>query len=138
MPVNPKTAAMIATIRKIKAQRSIVLFSKVGPTYQPDVSNIGGRLARRYGVLPCQSFLISRRSAYWPVIGVETSSLLQPQMTVVTTRIGHLGGLKTELQPPRHGRKDAQTLAERSSFPRSEEHTSELQSPCNLVCRLLL
>src|SRR5256885_11970183 len=24
------------------------------------------------------------------------------------------------------------------SPPRSEEHTSELQSPCNLVCRLLL
>src|SRR2546426_8341489 len=24
------------------------------------------------------------------------------------------------------------------SVPRSEEHTSELQSPCNLVCRLLL
>src|SRR2546426_8132348 len=26
----------------------------------------------------------------------------------------------------------------RSSGRRSEEHTSELQSPCNLVCRLLL
>src|SRR5205807_10189473 len=26
----------------------------------------------------------------------------------------------------------------RGSAPRSEEHTSELQSPCNLVCRLLL
>src|SRR5256885_13333593 len=25
-----------------------------------------------------------------------------------------------------------------SGGPRSEEHTSELQSPCNLVCRLLL
>src|SRR5256885_12038201 len=25
-----------------------------------------------------------------------------------------------------------------SIFERSEEHTSELQSPCNLVCRLLL
>src|SRR5256885_12001079 len=25
-----------------------------------------------------------------------------------------------------------------SVFVRSEEHTSELQSPCNLVCRLLL
>src|SRR2546426_3433756 len=25
-----------------------------------------------------------------------------------------------------------------SIFSRSEEHTSELQSPCNLVCRLLL
>src|SRR5256885_11461581 len=27
---------------------------------------------------------------------------------------------------------------QRSRSPRSEEHTSELQSPCNLVCRLLL
>src|ERR1039457_7316223 len=26
----------------------------------------------------------------------------------------------------------------RDLLPRSEEHTSELQSPCNLVCRLLL
>src|SRR6478735_6136393 len=26
----------------------------------------------------------------------------------------------------------------RPAPPRSEEHTSELQSPCNLVCRLLL
>src|ERR1022692_4095409 len=26
----------------------------------------------------------------------------------------------------------------RGGEPRSEEHTSELQSPCNLVCRLLL
>src|SRR5256885_10695482 len=26
----------------------------------------------------------------------------------------------------------------RLPVPRSEEHTSELQSPCNLVCRLLL
>src|SRR2546426_5213437 len=26
----------------------------------------------------------------------------------------------------------------RAREPRSEEHTSELQSPCNLVCRLLL
>src|SRR5256885_9932914 len=25
-----------------------------------------------------------------------------------------------------------------NKLPRSEEHTSELQSPCNLVCRLLL
>src|SRR5256885_6021175 len=33
------------------------------------------------------------------------------------------------LQPP---------LAEGHQVCRSEEHTSELQSPCNLVCRLLL
>src|SRR2546426_6848735 len=30
------------------------------------------------------------------------------------------------------------TRATGSSRDRSEEHTSELQSPCNLVCRLLL
>src|SRR5256885_5449141 len=29
-------------------------------------------------------------------------------------------------------------MADEQSFARSEEHTSELQSPCNLVCRLLL
>src|SRR5256885_8434783 len=34
-------------------------------------------------------------------------------------------------QRPRGGRPDEQ-------LARSEEHTSELQSPCNLVCRLLL
>src|SRR2546426_2748845 len=30
------------------------------------------------------------------------------------------------------------TRGHRQSSGRSEEHTSELQSPCNLVCRLLL
>src|SRR2546426_4634054 len=30
------------------------------------------------------------------------------------------------------------TCLRATSAPRSEEHTSELQSPCNLVCRLLL
>src|SRR5256885_11922943 len=29
-------------------------------------------------------------------------------------------------------------VARRAASRRSEEHTSELQSPCNLVCRLLL
>src|SRR5256885_8799420 len=36
---------------------------------------------------------------------------------------------------------DIQALAQKHQQPlldRSEEHTSELQSPCNLVCRLLL
>src|SRR5256885_15270603 len=31
---------------------------------------------------------------------------------------------------------DDETKEGESSKPRSEEHTSELQSPCNLVCRL--
>src|SRR5256885_5839344 len=32
----------------------------------------------------------------------------------------------------------AARIARTASWMRSEEHTSELQSPCNLVCRLLL
>src|SRR5256885_7046837 len=33
---------------------------------------------------------------------------------------------------------DADDLRDLGQAGRSEEHTSELQSPCNLVCRLLL
>src|SRR5205807_7422945 len=32
----------------------------------------------------------------------------------------------------------AESMEQRQKGERSEEHTSELQSPCNLVCRLLL
>src|SRR5688500_19081011 len=32
----------------------------------------------------------------------------------------------------------AESIATTSCLSRSEEHTSELQSPCNIVCRLLL
>src|SRR5256885_2690417 len=34
--------------------------------------------------------------------------------------------------------KTASTMEMKLASGRSEEHTSELQSPCNLVCRLLL
>src|SRR5205807_5761699 len=37
-----------------------------------------------------------------------------------------------------HASYSAEHPLEASQEPRSEEHTSELQSPCNLVCRLLL
>src|SRR2546426_2244559 len=42
--------------------------------------------------------------------------------------------------PDLSGRGVSQILCPRFLVPafRSEEHTSELQSPCNLVCRLLL
>src|SRR2546426_5934149 len=38
---------------------------------------------------------------------------------------------------PRHGPAQRRT-SDDPGQDRSEEHTSELQSPCNLVCRLLL
>src|SRR2546426_9094884 len=37
-----------------------------------------------------------------------------------------------------HHRGSREAVTWRSVRVRSEEHTSELQSPCNLVCRLLL
>src|SRR3989454_11389070 len=37
----------------------------------------------------------------------------------------------------KYGHRDIRNVLEKASA-RSEEHTSELQSPCNLVCRLLL
>src|SRR5256885_6849611 len=43
--------------------------------------------------------------------------------------------LPQEQERPRHA---DQVLDRPRSWRRSEEHTSELQSPCNLVCRLLL
>src|SRR5256885_7405482 len=42
------------------------------------------------------------------------------------------GSCRTTSTPP------TKTSRKLSGPPRSEEHTSELQSPCNLVCRLLL
>src|SRR5256885_6223282 len=39
---------------------------------------------------------------------------------------------------PRSAAKRFSASSGRSRCSRSEEHTSELQSPCNLVCRLLL
>src|SRR5256885_10106964 len=61
-------------------------------------------------------------------------------------RIGHEGwkDVRIELPPGaaaaplRIDFVSALTTIEIASLRRSEEHTSELQSPCNLVCRLLL
>src|SRR5256885_2672438 len=43
---------------------------------------------------------------------------------------------QTPAAVPSAGKRSSR--ASRATPPRSEEHTSELQSPCNLVCRLLL
>src|SRR2546426_4655410 len=71
-------------------------------------------------------------------------STLFPYTTLF--RSDHAGGVRLPRQPeaarrpdPRPGRAAlAAHRRERDPLRRSEEHTSELQSPCNLVCRLLL
>src|SRR2546426_8146086 len=56
-------------------------------------------------------------------VDLKFGSSFQPTLKVV-----HEMGFR-EIQARRRGRRWRE---------RSEEHTSELQSPCNLVCRLLL
>src|SRR5256885_12181680 len=45
---------------------------------------------------------------------------------------------RTATPSPSRSAGSARSPASRCPPARSEEHTSELQSPCNLVCRLLL
>src|SRR2546426_9243008 len=52
---------------------------------------------------------------------------------------GHVRQLQARVAPGwRHRISEAGRGAQPQPAHRSEEHTSELQSPCNLVCRLLL
>src|SRR2546430_3752718 len=48
------------------------------------------------------------------------------------------GGLRPPLQPILDTTRACVCIAARTTLHRSEEHTSELQSQSNLVCRLLL
>src|SRR2546426_6829442 len=66
-----------------------------------------------------------------PVMNTLTTPLLSARSRISATVpelsiAGDVFGMQTtDVNPPR-------------AAARSEEHTSELQSPCNLVCRLLL
>src|SRR5256885_11575789 len=52
--------------------------------------------------------------------------------------IGTMQDFYSEYRGRRASTQDFQRIVEQHLGSRSEEHTSELQSPCNLVCRLLL
>src|SRR2546426_7472891 len=60
-----------------------------------------------------------------------SSRPLDPGISIKGVRVSVMGWLHTEA-----GFQLGDTLL--GFLHRSEEHTSELQSPCNLVCRLLL
>src|SRR5256885_9843666 len=60
-------------------------------------------------------------------------STLFPYTTLFRSEI-----LRRGIQPPQFVRLQNGLAGDFRRGSRSEEHTSELQSPCNLVCRLLL
>src|SRR2546426_9344418 len=70
------------------------------------------------------------RSTLFPYTTLFRSRTADRATAVVRDARGRLDLLPQPSGGPR--------LCEVRQMPRSEEHTSELQSPCNLVCRLLL
>src|SRR5438876_7655940 len=69
-------------------------------------------------------------------------STLFPYTTLFRSHAHHRPGLlfgeHRERGAEYQGKEDDPQHVERGRGPRSEEHTSELQSPVHLVCRLLL
>src|SRR5256885_2530773 len=70
-------------------------------------------------------------------------STLFPYTTLFRSGAGPVNGRNRLLMErgglvPRRAETGAVVPADKQAAARSEEHTSELQSPCNLVCRLLL
>src|SRR5256885_3424637 len=65
-------------------------------------------------------------------------STLFPYTTLFRSRTARAPRLATRKTPPATGPPLQAGHDAACAPPRSEEHTSELQSPCNLVCRLLL
>src|SRR4051794_41698279 len=59
-------------------------------------------------------------------------------LVVVAQKAGQHVDRFTARPPVVEGHEDHLVAAQWFSVPRSEEHTSELQSPVHLVCRLLL
>src|SRR5205807_9220662 len=64
------------------------------------------------------------------VLGQDLCHLKKERLRCPANPLHHLGRIA--------GVVALENLKHRSRVLRSEEHTSELQSPCNLVCRLLL
>src|SRR2546426_5183785 len=83
------------------------------------------------------------RSTLFPYTTLFRSRNLGTEAEFVRTDVRHEEEVKNLVDKiiARFGRLDIAVnneATETSDDLRSEEHTSELQSPCNLVCRLLL
>src|SRR5256885_9692315 len=89
-------------------------------------------------------FFFSSRRRHTRLQGDWSSDVCSSDLAIAMVGI-HIGlNLEDEGAHPRLGRVDLAQIGflrpgrRRETAQRSEEHTSELQSPCNLVCRLLL
>src|SRR2546426_4704802 len=78
------------------------------------------------------------RSTLFPYTTLFRSLLIARPIRQLDQAIRRLGAGEFEGDIRVGGPADLKYLGSRLDWLRSEEHTSELQSPCNLVCRLLL
>src|SRR2546426_2939935 len=76
------------------------------------------------------------RSTLFPYTTLFRSIFVQPRGFVTQVDLARVSQCVETFRQKQVGRKIGVIGAD--GFGRSEEHTSELQSPCNLVCRLLL
>src|SRR2546426_1289053 len=77
------------------------------------------------------------RSTLFPYTTLFRSVMIQMQTSLEVA--DNSGARRVEMIMPIGGSTGKiASLGDRIKVTRSEEHTSELQSPCNLVCRLLL
>src|SRR5256885_3546839 len=93
----------------------------------------------------CRGFFFSSRRRHTRLQGDWSSDVCSSDLFWISAA-GHRAPPASRLEeiagPLLQARADAQPLVAWEGAllqrQRSEEHTSELQSPCNLVCRLLL
>src|SRR2546426_6803607 len=96
----------------------------------------------RSTLFPYTTLFRSRRTAGRGevVIAVEASPVSQYDLMMISGNYGYRRYLSANMGTEGVGRAIAVGNAPNDAVEqalRSEEHTSELQSPCNLVCRLL-
>src|SRR5256885_11415311 len=87
---------------------------------------------------PPRSTLFPYTTLFRSAIGIFTPNPAQPEEAAGPALLGEVtevtGGRLFTINNP----NELADVATKIGIERSEEHTSELQSPCNLVCRLLL
>src|SRR2546426_1002169 len=74
----------------------------------------------------------------WNFLARELNAPFTPVPLRAIGRMDDLQTFNVLIIPDGNGGRMRRELGDDGVAKRSEEHTSELQSPCNLVCRLLL
>src|SRR2546426_1958616 len=86
-------------------------------------------------ILIFSSFFFFNDTATTEIYTLSLHDALPISAVLVPLQLGFAGALPLELDAPLKAYLGGRRIGVQV---RSEEHTSELQSPCNLVCRLLL